>query len=163
MNDRPRLLLIDGHSMAFRAFYALPAENFSTSTGQHTNAVYGFTTMLVRLLEQERPTRIAVAFDLSRHSFRTDIYPEYKGTREETPEAFRGQVDLIREVLDAMGITSLTKPDYEADDILATLATEGSRRGWRVLVASGTGTASSSSTTMSPSSTPVRAPVTCAR
>ena len=131
------LLIIDGHSMAFRAFYALPADTFVTTTGQHTNAVYGFTTMLVRLLEQERPTRIAVAFDLSRHSFRTDIYPEYKGTREETPEAFRGQVDLIREVLDAMGITSLTKPDYEADDILATLATEGSRRGWRVLVASG--------------------------
>ena len=131
------LLIIDGHSMAFRAFFALPADTFVTSTGQHTNAVYGFTTMLVRLLENERPTRIAVAFDVSRHSFRTDIYPEYKGTREETPEAFKGQVELIRDVLDAMGITSLTKDDYEADDILATLATRGSARGWRVLVASG--------------------------
>lgn len=131
------LLIIDGHSMAFRAFYALPADTFVTTTGQHTNAVYGFTTMLLRLLEQERPTRIAVAFDVSRHSFRTDLYPEYKGTRDETPEAFRGQVELIRDVLDAMGITSLTKEDYEADDILATLATQGSARGWRVLVASG--------------------------
>lgn len=131
------LLVIDGHSMAFRAFYALPAENFRTSTGQHTNAVYGFISMLVRLIETEKPTHIAVAFDLSRHSFRTDIYPEYKGTRDATPEEFHGQVELIQEVLTDMGIRSLTKEGYEADDILATLAHEGDSRNWRVLVASG--------------------------
>ncbi len=131
------LLIIDGHSMAFRAFYALPTDTFRTSTGQFTNAVYGFVSMLVRLLDQERPNRIAVAFDLSRHSFRTDEYPEYKGTRADTPEEFKGQVELIREVLTAMGILSLTKENYEADDILATLATEGDAKDWRVLVASG--------------------------
>ena len=131
------LLIIDGHSMAFRAFYALPAETFRTTTGQHTNAVYGFVTMLLRLLESERPTRIAVAFDVSRHSFRTEEYPEYKGTRAETPPEFVGQVELIGEVLDAMGIRRLTKDGYEADDILATLASEASARGWTVLVASG--------------------------
>ncbi|MDC4233257.1 DNA polymerase I [Actinomyces sp. B33] len=131
------LLIIDGHSMAFRAFYALPAENFTTSTGQCTNAVYGFTTMLIRLLETERPTHVAAAFDVSRHSFRTDEYPEYKGTRDATPEEFIGQVELIRQVLDAMGIVSLTKDGYEADDILATLAHRGARAGQRVLVVSG--------------------------
>lgn len=131
------LLIIDGHSMAFRAFYALPAQNFATSTGQHTNAVYGFTTMLVRLLEEEKPTHVAVAFDVSRHSFRTDIYPEYKGTRDATPEEFKGQVELIRQVLDTMGIVSLTKDGYEADDILATLAWNGGKAGKNVLVASG--------------------------
>lgn len=131
------LLIIDGHSMAFRAFYALPAENFRTSTGQHTNAVYGFISMLVRLIETEKPSHIAVAFDLSRHSFRTEIYPEYKGTRDATPEEFKGQVELIQEVLADMGIQSLTKEGYEADDILATLAFQGNERQWRVLVASG--------------------------
>ncbi len=131
------LLIIDGHSMAFRAFYALPADNFVTSTGQHTNAVYGFTTMLIRLLENEQPSHIAVAFDVSRHSFRTDEYPEYKGTRAETPEEFKGQIGLIRQVLEAMGIVSLTKDGYEADDILATLAHRGDLSGRRVLVVSG--------------------------
>ncbi|MDN6566246.1 MAG: DNA polymerase I, partial [Actinomyces sp.] len=131
------LLIIDGHSVAFRAFYALPSDTFRTSTGQCTNAVYGFVSMLVRLLETEKPTHVAVAFDLSRHSFRTEEYPEYKGTRAETPPEFVGQVELIRDVLEAMGIRSLTKEGYEADDILATLSTEASAQGWRVLVASG--------------------------
>ncbi len=131
------LLIIDGHSMAFRAFYALPAQGFRTATGQHTNAVYGFVSMLVKLLETERPTRVAVAFDVSRHSFRTEEYPEYKGTREETPEEFKGQVELIQQVLDAMGITSLSKEGFEADDVLATLARRGAERGWDVLVVSG--------------------------
>ncbi|WP_452587715.1 DNA polymerase I [Schaalia naturae] len=136
--DHPdTLLIIDGHSMAFRAFYALPADTFTTTTGQHTNAVYGFVTMLLKLLEMERPTRVAVAFDVSRHSFRTEEYPEYKGTRGETPPEFIGQVELIGEVLDAMGIRRLTRDGYEADDILATLATEAAARGWDVLVASG--------------------------
>ena len=97
---RPRLLLIDGHSMAYRAFFALPAENFSTTTGQHTNAVYGFTSMLINLLRDEEPTHVAVAFDAGRQSFRTEILPSYKGTRESSPEPFRGQVPLIKEILE---------------------------------------------------------------
>ena len=131
------VLIIDGHSMAFRAFYALPPDNFVTATGQHTNAVYGFVSMLTRLLETERPTHVAVAFDVSRHSFRSEEYPEYKGTREATPEEFKGQVELIREVLDAMGIVSLSREGFEADDILATLAHRASQQGATVLVVSG--------------------------
>ena len=131
------VLIIDGHSMAFRAFYALPPDNFVTATGQHTNAVYGFVSMLTRLLETEQPTHIAVAFDVSRHSFRTEEYPEYKGTRDATPEEFKGQVELIREVLDAMGIVSLSCEGFEADDILATLAYRAGHEGSTVLVVSG--------------------------
>ncbi|WP_206222103.1 DNA polymerase I [Schaalia sp. ZJ1691] len=131
------LLIIDGHSMAFRAFYALPADTFVTHTGQHTNAVYGFTTMLLRLLEAKQPNMVAVAFDLPGGSFRNEEYPEYKGTRDATPEEFIGQVELIEQVLDAMGIVSLTKEGYEADDILATLAHRGARDGHRVFVVSG--------------------------
>ena len=131
------VLIIDGHSMAFRAFYALPPDNFVTATGQHTNAVYGFVSMLTRLLETEQPTHIAVAFDVSRHSFRTEEYPEYKGTRDATPEEFKGQVELIREVLDAMGIVSLSREGFEADDILATLAYRAGHEGSTVLVVSG--------------------------
>ena len=131
------VLIIDGHSMAFRAFYALPPDNFVTATGQHTNAVYGFVSMLTRLLETEQPTHIAVAFDVSRHSFRTEEYPEYKGTRDATPEEFKGQVELIREVLEAMGIVSLSREGFEADDILATLAYRVGHEGSTVLVVSG--------------------------
>lgn len=123
--------------MAFRAFYALPPDNFVTATGQHTNAVYGFVSMLTRLLETEQPTHVAVAFDVSRHSFRTEEYPEYKGTRDATPEEFKGQVELIREVLDAMGIVSLAREGFEADDILATLAYHAGNDGATVLVVSG--------------------------
>ena len=131
------VLIIDGHSMAFRAYYALPPDNFVTATGQHTNAVYGFVSMLTRLLETEQPTHVAVAFDVSRHSFRTEEYPEYKGTRDATPEEFKGQVELIREVLDAMGIVSLSREGFEADDILATLAYRAGNDGATVLVISG--------------------------
>lgn len=123
--------------MAFRAYYALPPDNFVTATGQHTNAVYGFVSMLTRLLETEQPTHVAVAFDVSRHSFRTEEYPEYKGTRDATPEEFKGQVELIREVLDAMGIVSLSREGFEADDILATLAYRAGNDGATVLVVSG--------------------------
>ena len=123
--------------MAFRAFYALPPDNFVTATGQHTNAVYGFVSMLTRLLETERPTHVAVAFDVSRHSFRTEEYPDYKGTRDATPEEFKGQVELIREVLDAMGIVSLSREGFEADDILATLAYRAGHEGATVLLVSG--------------------------
>lgn len=132
-----RLLLLDGHSLAYRAFYALPEENFSTSTGQPTNAVYGFTSMLVNTLRDEQPTHIAVAFDVSRQTFRTDAFPEYKATRTSSPEGFKGQVDLIREMLDALGIRRIEMPGYEADDILATLATQASAEGFDTYIVTG--------------------------
>src|SRR5258705_9332447 len=103
---RELLLLLDGHSLAYRAFFALPVENFSTTTGQPTNAVYGFTSMLINLLRDEDPTHIGVAWDVSRHTFRSEAYPEYKSGRLEVPHDFRGQVSLIREVLDALRIPS---------------------------------------------------------
>ncbi|MDO4791209.1 MAG: DNA polymerase I [Buchananella hordeovulneris] len=133
----PRLLLIDGHSMAFRAFFGLPVDNFVTSTGQYTNAVHGFVRMLLSLLEKEKPTHVAVAFDASSHTFRTQEYPEYKGTREKTPEEFIGQVELIEEVLDSFGIAHLKREGFEADDILATLARQGREAGAMVYVVSG--------------------------
>lgn len=130
-------MLIDGHSLAYRAFYALPVDSFQTQSGQHTNAIHGFIAMLINLLGNEQPDAIAVAFDISRHSFRTDEYPEYKATRSETPPEFKGQVPLLQEALHAMGIRTLEKENYEADDILATLATRGADEGYRVLVVSG--------------------------
>lgn len=132
-----RLLLIDGHSVAYRAFFALPVENFATSTGQPTNAVFGFTSMLINVLRDEKPTHVAVAFDVSRHSFRTDEYPDYKGTRAKSPEEFKGQIPLIKEVLDAMHITTFEKEGFEADDILGTLATQADAQGMQVLICSG--------------------------
>src|SRR6476469_1121105 len=100
-----RLLLLDGHSLAYRAFFALPAENFSTTTGQHTNAVYGFTSMLINVLRDESPTHLAVAFDVSRQTFRSEQYAEYKANRSTSPAEFSGQVSLIKEVLDALRVT----------------------------------------------------------
>jgi len=136
-SPKPTLLIIDGHSLAFRAFYALPLDNFSTRDGQHTNAIHGFLSMLILLLQNEKPTHLAVAFDISRYSFRTREYPEYKGTRDVTPPEFVGQIPLLEEALAAMGVTTVSKEDFEADDILATLATQGSGEGFRVLVVSG--------------------------
>jgi DNA polymerase-1 len=132
-----RLLVIDGHSMAFRAFYALPAENFSTDTGQHTNAVYGFTSMLINLIKDQKPTHVAVAFDLDTPTFRSEEYTEYKAGRSKTPEEFHGQVDLIIKVMEAMRIPTISMDGYEADDILATLATLAAARGWDVQVVTG--------------------------
>ncbi|WP_240645963.1 DNA polymerase I [Georgenia sp. SYP-B2076] len=123
--------------MAFRAFYALPVENFSTSTGQPTNAVYGFLSMLIKIMAEEEPTHVAVAFDVSDVTFRTQEYAEYKGTRDETPQPFRGQVPLIQEILHAMNVAVLEKDNYEADDILATLSTQAAAAGLDVLVCSG--------------------------
>ena len=136
-SGKPTLLLIDGHSLAFRAFYALPIDSFVTRDGQHTNAIHGFLSMFLSLLAKEKPTHAAVAFDISRYSFRTREYPEYKGTRGETPPEFVGQVPLLQEALAAMSIPTITKEDYEADDILATLATQAAAEGFRVLVVSG--------------------------
>ncbi|MCC9196574.1 DNA polymerase I [Arthrobacter sp. zg-Y820] len=123
--------------MAFRAFYALPAENFSTDTGQHTNAVYGFTSMLINLIKEEKPTHLAVAFDLDTPTFRSEEYTEYKGGRNKTPEEFHGQIDLIIKVMEAMRIPTLSLDGYEADDILATLAEKASARNWDVMIVSG--------------------------
>ena len=135
--QRDRLLLLDGHSLAYRAFFALPAENFSTTTGQPTNAVYGFTAMLINVLRDERPTHVAVAFDRSEPTFRHEQYVEYKANRRETPADFRGQLTLIFEVLDALGIRRLSLAGYEADDIIATLATQGAADGMGVLIVTG--------------------------
>jgi len=137
VSTQPTLMVIDGHSLAFRAFYALPVDSFVTPDGQHTNAIHGFISMFLGLVKKENPTHIAVAFDISRFSFRTRIYPDYKATRGDTPPEFIGQVPLLQEALDAMGVVTLTKEDYEADDILATLAASGSAAGMRVLVVSG--------------------------
>jgi len=130
-------MLIDGHSMAFRAFFALPVDKFSSAGGQPTNAVYGFVSMLINLLRDEQPTHIAVAFDVGRRTFRTDEYEAYKGTRDETPQPFKGQVPLIQEVLGALNVTYLTKDGFEADDIMATLAAQGDAAGMEVVVCSG--------------------------
>lgn len=136
-SDRPRLLLIDGHSVAYRAFFALPVENFSTSTGQHTNAVYGFTSMLINVLRDEQPTHLAVAFDVSRQTFRSETYADYKANRATSPEEFRGQVALIKEVLDALNIVHVDADGFEADDIIATLSREASAAGFQTLICTG--------------------------
>ncbi|MFG1993273.1 DNA polymerase I [Actinoplanes sp. NPDC048988] len=135
--ETPRLLLLDGHSLAYRAFHALPKENFSTQTGQHTNAVFGFTSMLINMLRDEKPTHIVVAFDVSRVSFRTEKYPEYKAGRSATPPEFLGQVSLVKEILDALRIPYVEKPGFEADDVIATLATQARDAGMEVLISSG--------------------------
>jgi DNA polymerase I len=116
---RPRLLLLDGHSLAYRAFFALPVENFSTTTGQPTNAVYGFTAMLINVLRDEQPTHVAVSFDVSKSTFRTEAYADYKANRSSAPTDFHGQVDLVREVLQALRIPVVTAEGFEADDVIA--------------------------------------------
>jgi DNA polymerase I len=132
-----RLLLLDGHSLAYRAFYALPVENFSTSTGQPTNAVYGFTSMFINVVRDEVPTHVAVAFDVSRSTFRSEQYSEYKANRQATPDAFRPQVGLIREVLAALNVTTLQAEGFEADDVIATVTTRAEAEGFDVLIVTG--------------------------
>ena len=132
-----RLLLIDGHSMAYRAFYALPAENFTTAQGQHTNAIYGFATMLLSLLTSEKPTHVAVAFDVSRKTFRSEIFPDYKANRAKTPDEFRSQMSYLHELVSAFGITQFEVEGYEADDILATIAKRAEKEGAEVLICTG--------------------------
>ncbi|MGW5075158.1 DNA polymerase I [Rhodococcus sp. NPDC004095] len=135
--DKPTLLLLDGHSLAYRAFFALPAENFKTHSGQTTNAVYGFTSMLINLLRDEQPTHVAAAFDVSRQTFRAEAFPEYKANRAKTPDEFKGQVEITKEVLGAMGIPVMAEAGFEADDIIATLTTQATEQGFRVLVCTG--------------------------
>jgi len=135
--QKKRLLLIDGHSMAYRAFFALPAENFTTATGQHTNAIYGFATMLISLLKEEKPTHVAVAFDVSRKTFRTEIFPEYKANRAKTPDEFRSQMSYLHELVSGFGITQFSVEGFEADDIIATLASRAAGEGFEVLICTG--------------------------
>lgn len=132
-----RLLLIDGHSVAYRAFFALPVDNFATTTGQHTNAVFGFTSMLINVLRDEKPTHVAVAFDVSRKTFRLEQYPEYKGNRSKSPVEFTGQIPLIKQILDALQIRTFEKDGFEADDIIGTLATQAEAEGMEVLICTG--------------------------
>jgi len=135
--SKKRLLLIDGHSMAYRAFFALPAENFTTATGQHTNAIYGFATMLISLLKDEKPTHVAVAFDVSRQTFRTEIFPEYKANRAKTPDEFRSQMSYLHDLVKGFGITQFSVEGFEADDIIATLASRAESEGFEVLICTG--------------------------
>jgi len=132
-----RLLLLDGHSLAYRAFFALPVENFSTTTGQHTNAVYGFTSMLINVLRDEAPTHVGVAFDVSRDTFRRQEYAAYKANRSTSPSEFAGQVSLVKEVLAALRIPTVEKDGFEADDVIATLASQAQEQGHQVLIVSG--------------------------
>src|SRR5688572_2834317 len=130
-------MLIDGHSVAYRAFFALPVENFSTTTGQHTNAVFGFTSMLINVLRDEKPTHVGVAFDVSRKTFRSEEYTEYKANRSKSPQEFTGQISLIKDVLEALGITTFEKDGFEADDIIGTLTTQATAAGMEVLICTG--------------------------
>jgi len=132
-----RVLLIDGHSMAYRAFFALPAENFTTASGQHTNAIYGFATMLLSLLTTEKPTHVAVAFDVSRTTFRSEIFPEYKANRAKTPDEFRSQMSYLHELVNCFGISSFEIQGYEADDIIATITKAAEKEGAQVLICTG--------------------------
>ncbi|WP_419994053.1 DNA polymerase I [Streptomyces boninensis] len=134
---RPRLMLLDGHSLAYRAFFALPAENFSTTTGQTTNAIYGFASMLANTLRDETPTHLAVAFDVSRKTWRSAEFSEYKANRSKTPDDFKGQVELIGELLDAMHVRRFAVDGFEADDVIATLATQAEAEGFDVLIVTG--------------------------
>ncbi|MFE7381040.1 DNA polymerase I [Streptomyces zhihengii] len=136
-DNRPRLLLMDGHSLAYRAFFALPAENFTSASGQTTNAVYGFASMLANTLRDEAPTHFAVAFDVSRKTWRSADFPEYKANRSKTPDEFKGQVELIGELLDTMNAVRFAVDGFEADDIIATLATQAEAAGFEVLIVTG--------------------------
>jgi DNA polymerase I len=136
-SDDDRLLLLDGHSLAYRAFFALPLENFSTTTGQPTNAVYGFTSMLINVLRDEKPTHVAVCFDRSEPTFRHEEYVEYKAGRRETPDDFRSQISLIFEVLEALRVPFVSVAGFEADDLIATLATQAVEDGMEVLIVTG--------------------------
>jgi DNA polymerase-1 len=136
-DSRSRLLLLDGHSLAYRAFFALPVENFSTTDGQPTNAVYGFTAMLINVLRDEAPTHVGVTFDVSKSNFRHEAFADYKATRSETPSDFKGQVSLVREVLDALRIPVVTAEGFEADDVIATLATQAAADDMDVLIVTG--------------------------
>lgn len=129
------LLLIDGHSILNRAFYGVP--DLTNVNGLHTNAIYGFLNIMFKAIEEEKPDYLAVAFDLHHPTFRHELYEEYKGTRKPMPKELYEQVDVMKEVLGAMGITIVEMPGYEADDILGTMARKGEKEGWKVVILSG--------------------------
>ena len=137
MKHPEHLLLVDGHSLAYRAFYALPLDNFATSAGQPTNAVFGFTSMLINAIKDEKPTHLAIAFDVSRETFRKEMFAEYKANRAKSPDEFRSQLPLITEVIKAMQIPGIQLKGFEADDIIATLAKQGEKKGMRVSILTG--------------------------
>jgi DNA polymerase I len=137
MSADKKLLLIDGHSMAYRAFFALPAENFTTALGQHTNAIYGFATMIISLIKEEKPTHVAVAFDVSRKTFRSEIFPEYKANRASTPDEFRSQMSYLHELIDSCGIKHYQLEGYEADDLIATISKKAEADGFEILICTG--------------------------
>lgn len=134
---KKRLLLIDGHSLAYRAFYALPAENFVTSSGQHTNAIYGMASMLINLISNEKPTHIAAAFDVSRKTFRSEKFPDYKANRSASPDEFKSQSEYIYQLMDAFGISRFSVEGFEADDLIATLTKEAEKDNFEVLICTG--------------------------
>ena len=137
MSAEKRLLLIDGHSLAYRAFYALPVENFATASGQPTNAIYGFASMLINLIASEKPTHIAAAFDVSRKTFRSERFPEYKANRSATPDEFRSQTSYLFELVHAFGIRHFAVEGFEADDIIATFAKRAEKDGFETLICTG--------------------------
>ncbi|MGH2686621.1 MAG: 5'-3' exonuclease, partial [Actinomycetota bacterium] len=128
-----RIFLLDGHSLSYRAFFALPTD-LATTSGQVTNAVYGFTSMLIKLLTEERPDRIAVAFDKGPPTVRLQQYAEYKAGRQETPDDFRQQLPLIMEVLETLAIPIVAIEGHEADDAIATLAVRAERQGMEAVI-----------------------------
>lgn len=137
MSSAKKLLLIDGHSMAYRAYFALPVENFTTAMGQHTNAIYGFATMLISLIKEEKPTHVAVAFDVSRKTFRSEIFPEYKANRASTPDEFRSQMSYLHEFIESCGLQHYQLEGYEADDLIATMAKRAESEGFETLICTG--------------------------
>ncbi len=131
-----KLVLLDGHSLAYRAFYALPSD-LSTPSGQVTNAVYGFTSMVIKLLADEQPEAVVVAWDTPVRTFRSEKFAEYKAQREAAPELFLTQLPVIREVADVLGFPQFEAPGFEADDIIATIAAAGAAAQWEVLIVTG--------------------------
>src|SRR4026207_1418534 len=134
--DAHKILLLDGHSLAFRAFFALP-ETLVASSGQLTNAVYGFTAMLIKLLADGRPQGVVVCFDKGVPQFRVDRYAEYKAGRAATPDLFKQQLPLIREVIGSLRIPMIDLEGYEADDLLATLTRRCKAEGFEVILVTG--------------------------
>ena len=133
---KERFMILDGSSLLFRAFYALPM--LTSPQGEYTNAVHGFSNMLFKLLKDYKPNKVAVAFDKSRHTFRSELYADYKGTRAKTPEEFSSQVPILIEFLDAWGIPFIEIDNYEADDIIGTIASKAAESGeYDVLIVTG--------------------------
>ena len=130
-------MVVDGHSLAFRAFFAISADNFSTRSGQATNSIWGFITMLSQVVKKEKPDRLAIAFDVKGGTFRNTMLPQYKGTRDAAPQELLSQLPIIQQMLKALGVTYIEKPGYEGDDVIGTLAVMGSNAGYRTLVLSG--------------------------